>query len=118
MTASMNPDDVNINDKSKEKDEALYLKSMDSLMDELSKKYTDLSKNKGFSDEEILNYGFSIEDISKERSNGGFGLTADVSNQTLERFANESRYIRIDLQTGKFHITKEGIIVCRRIQSL
>ena len=78
---------VDINDKSKgkEKDEALYLKSMDSLMDELSKKYTDLSKNKGFSDEEILNYGFSIEDISKERSNGGLGLTADVSNQTLER---------------------------------
>ena len=111
---------VDINDKSKgkEKDEALYLKSMDSLMDELSKKYTDLSKNKGFSDEEILNYGFSIEDISKERSNGGFGLTADVSNQTLERFANESRYIRVELQTGKFHITREGIIACRRIQSL
>ena len=111
---------VDINDKSKgkEKDEALYLKSMDSLMDELSKKYTDLSKNKGFSDEEILNYGFSIEDISKERSNGGSGLTADVSNQTLDRFANESRYIRVDLQTGKFHITREGIIACRRIQSL
>ena len=111
---------VDINDKSKgkEKDEALYLKSMDSLMDELSKKYTDLSKNKGFSDEEILNYGFSIEDISKERSNGGSGLTADVSNQTLDRFANESRYIRVDLQSGKFHITREGIIACRRIQSL
>ena len=111
---------VDINDKSKgkEKDEALYLKSMDSLMDELSKKYTDLSKNKGLSDEEILNYGFSIEDISKERSNGGSGLTADVSNQTLDRFANESRYIRVDLQTGKFHITREGIIACRRIQSL
>ena len=111
---------VDINDKSKgkEKDEALYLKSMDSLMDELSKKYTDLSKNKGLSDEEILNYGFSIEDISKERSNGGSGLTADVSNQTLDRFANESRYIRVDLQSGKFHITREGIIACRRIQSL
>ena len=73
MTASINPD----NAKSKEKDEVSYLKSMDSLMDELSKKYIDLSKNKGLSDEEILNYGFSIEDISKERSNGGFGLTAD-----------------------------------------
>lgn len=111
---------VDINDKSKgkEKDEALYLKSMDSLMDELSKKYTDLSKNKGLSDEEILNYGFSIEDISKERSNGGSGLTADVSNQTLDRFANESRYIRVDLLSGKFHITREGIIACRRIQSL
>jgi hypothetical protein len=118
MIASINPDDVDINAKSKEKDEALYLKSMDSLMDELSKKYTDLCKNKGFSDEEILNYGFGIEDISKERSNGGFGLTEDISNQTLERFANESRYIRVDLQTGKFHITKEGIIACRRIQSL
>ena len=118
MTASVNPDDVDISAKSKEKDEALYLNSMDSLMDELSKKYTDLSKNKGLSDEEILNYGFSIEDISKERRNGGFGLTADVSNQRLERFANESRYIRVDLQTGKFHITKEGIITCRRIQSL
>jgi hypothetical protein len=118
MTASMNPDDVDINAKSKEKDEVSYLKSMDSLMDELSKKYTDLYKNKGLSDEEILNYGFSIEDISKERSNGGFGLTADVSNQRLERFANESRYIRVDLQTGKFYITKEGIIACRRIQSL
>jgi hypothetical protein len=118
MTASINPDDVDINAKSKEKDEALYLKSMDSLMDELSKKYTDLSKNKGLSDEEILNYGFSIEDISKGRSNGGSGLTADVSNQTLERFANESRYIRVDLLSGKFHITREGIIACRRIQSL
>ena len=39
MTASTNPDDVDINAKSKEKDEALYLKSMDSFMDELSKKY-------------------------------------------------------------------------------
>ena len=37
MTASMNPDDVDINAKSKEKDEVSYLKSMDSLMDELSK---------------------------------------------------------------------------------
>ncbi|MFL6325729.1 MAG: hypothetical protein ACJ708_11630 [Nitrososphaeraceae archaeon] len=118
MTASMNPNNVDINDKSKEKEEALYLKSMDSLMDELSKKYTDLSKNKGLSDEEILNYGFSIEDISKGRSNGGSGLTADVSNQTLDRFANESRYIRVDLLSGKFHITREGIIACRRIQSL
>ena len=118
MTASVNPDDVDINAKSKEKDEALYLKSMDSFMDELSKKYTDLSKNKGLSDEEILSHGFSIEDISKERSNGGFGLTADISNQTLERFANESRYIRVDSQTGKFYITKEGIIACRRIQTL
>jgi hypothetical protein len=44
MTTSINPDDVDINAKSKEKDEVLYLKSMDSLMDELSKKYTDLSK--------------------------------------------------------------------------
>jgi hypothetical protein len=35
MTASVNPDDVDISAKSKEKDEALYLKSMDSLMDEL-----------------------------------------------------------------------------------
>ena len=43
-------------------------------------------------------HGFSIEDISKERSNGGFGLTADISNQTLERFANESGYIRVDSQ--------------------
>jgi hypothetical protein len=118
MTESINPDDVEINAKSKEKDEALYLKSMDSLMDELSKKYTDLSKNKGLSDEEILNYGFSTEDISKERSNGGFGLTSDVSNQRLERFANESRYVTVNLQTGKFYITKEGIIACRRIQSL
>jgi hypothetical protein len=40
MTASINPDDVDINAKSKEKDEISYLKSMDSLMDELSKKYT------------------------------------------------------------------------------
>ena len=54
MTASMNPDDVDINAKSKEKDEVSYLKSMDSLMDELSKKYTDLCKNKGLSDEETL----------------------------------------------------------------
>ena len=46
MTASMNPNNVDINEKSKEKDEALYLKSMDSLMDELSKKYTDLSKKR------------------------------------------------------------------------
>jgi hypothetical protein len=35
MTASVNPDDVDINAKTKEKDEALYLKSMDSFMDEL-----------------------------------------------------------------------------------
>ena len=56
MTASENPDDVDINAKSKEKDEVLYLKSMDSLMDELSKKYTDLSKNKGLGDEEILSW--------------------------------------------------------------
>jgi hypothetical protein len=118
MTASINPDDVDINAKSKEKDEISYLKSMDSLMDELSKKYTDLSENKGLSDEEILNYGFSIEDISKERDNGGFGLTTNVSNQTLKRFANESKYIKVDLQTGNFHITKERIIACRRIQSL
>ena len=118
MTASVNPDDVNFNAKSEEKDEALYLKSMDSFMDELSRKYTDLSKNKGFSDEEILSYVFSIGDIYKEYSNGGFGLTADVSNQRLERFANESRYIRVDSQTGKFYITKVGIIACRRIQSL
>ena len=47
MAASINPDDVDVNTKSKEKDEISYLKSMDSLMDELSKKYTDLSKNKG-----------------------------------------------------------------------
>jgi hypothetical protein len=52
-----------------------------------------------------------------KHSNGGFGLTADISNQRL-RFANESRYIRVDLQTGKFYITKEGIIACRRIQTL
>ena len=90
---------------------------MDSLMDELSKKYADLSKNKGLNDEEILSHGFSIQDIYKERNNGGFGLTADISNQRL-RFANESRYIRVDLQTGKFYITKEGIIACRRIQTL
>ena len=118
MTASINPDDVDINAKSKEKDEISYLKSMDSLMDELSKKYTDLSENKGLSDEEILNYGFSIEDISKERGNGGFGLTTNASNQTLQRFANESKYINVDLQAGKFQITKEGIIACRRIRSL
>jgi hypothetical protein len=118
MTASINPDDVDINVKSKEKDEISYLKSMDSLMDELSKKYTDLSENKGLSDEEILNYGFSIEDISKESGNGGFGLTTNVSNQTLQRFANESKYIKVDFETGKFQITKEGIIACRRIQSL
>ena len=55
MTASINPDDVDINAKTKEKDEALYLKSMDSFMDELSKKHADLSKNKGLSDE-IINY--------------------------------------------------------------
>jgi len=118
MTASVNPDDLDINAKSKDKDEALYLKSMDSLIDELSKKYTDLSKNKGLSDEEILSHGFSIQDIYKERSNGGFGLTLDISIQRLERFANESRYIRVDSQTGKFYITKEGIIACRRIQTL
>ena len=118
MTASINPDDVDINAKSKEKDEISYLKSMDSLMDELSKKHTDLSENKGLSDEEILNYGFSIKDISKERGNGGFGLTTNVSNQTLQRFANESKYIKVDLQAGNFHSTKEGIIACRRIQSL
>jgi hypothetical protein len=118
MTTSVNPDDVDINAKSKEKDEALYLKSMDSLMDELSKKYTDLSKNKGLSDEEILSYGFSIQDIPKERSSGGFGLIEGISNQRLERFANESGYIRVDSQTGKFYITKEGIIACRRIQTL
>ena len=118
MTTSINPDDVDINAKSKEKDEALYLKSMDSLMDELSKKYTDLSKNKGLSDEEILSHGFSIRDIYKERSSGGFGLNADISNQTLERFAKESRYIRVDSQTGKFYITRKGIIACRRIQTL
>ncbi|MBV9175827.1 MAG: hypothetical protein JO297_02170 [Nitrososphaeraceae archaeon] len=46
MTASINPDDVHINAESNEKDEASYLKSMDSLMDELSKKYTDLCKNR------------------------------------------------------------------------
>jgi hypothetical protein len=74
MTASINPDDVDINARSKEKDEISYLKSMDSLMDELSKKYTDLFENKGLSDEEILNYGFRIEDISKERSNGGLTM--------------------------------------------
>jgi hypothetical protein len=91
---------------------------MDSLMNELSKKYTDLSKNKGLSDEEILGHGFSIQDIHKERSSGGLGLTADISNQRLKRFANESRYIRVDSQTGKFYITKEGIIACRRIQTL
>ena len=113
MTASVNPDDVDISAKSKEKDEALYLKSMDSLMDELSKKYTDLSKDKGLSDEEILSHGFSIQDIY-----GGFGLTADISNQRLERFANESGYIRVDSQTGKFYITKERLIACRRIQTL
>ena len=39
MTASINPDDVDINAKTKEKDEALYLKSMDSFMDELSITY-------------------------------------------------------------------------------
>jgi hypothetical protein len=44
MTASVNPNDVDINAKSEEKDEALYLKSMDSFIDELSKRYTDLSK--------------------------------------------------------------------------
>jgi hypothetical protein len=44
MTASVNPDDVDINAKSKEKGKVLYLKSMDSSMDELSKKYKDLSK--------------------------------------------------------------------------
>jgi hypothetical protein len=118
MTASINRDDVDINAKSKEKDEISYLKSMDSLMNELSKKYTDLSENKGLSDEEILNYGFSIVDISKERGNVGFGLTTNVSNQTLQRFANESKYIKVDFETGKFQITKEGIIACRRIQSL
>jgi hypothetical protein len=118
MTASINPDDVDINTESKEKDEISYLKSMDSLMDELSKKYIQIYVKIEISDEEILNYGFGIKDISKERSNGGFGLTADVSNQRLERFANESRYIRVDLQTGKFYITKEGIVACRRIQSL
>jgi hypothetical protein len=46
MAASINPDDVDVNTKSKEKDEISYLKSMDSLMDELSKKYTDLSKKR------------------------------------------------------------------------
>jgi hypothetical protein len=107
MTASINPDDVDINAKTKEKDEALYLKSMDSFMDELSRKYTDLSKNKGFSDEEILSYVFSIGDIYKEYSNGGFGLTADVSNQRLERFANESRYIRVNLQQVNFTLLKK-----------
>jgi hypothetical protein len=38
MTASVNPDDVDINAKGKEKDKALYLKSMDSFIDDLSKK--------------------------------------------------------------------------------
>jgi hypothetical protein len=55
MTASINPDDVGVNAKSEEKDEALYLKPMACLMDELSKKHADLSKNKGLSDE-IINY--------------------------------------------------------------
>ena len=47
MTASMNPDDVDINAKSKEKDEVSYLKSMDSLMDELSKSIQICLKIKG-----------------------------------------------------------------------
>jgi len=34
-------------------------------MDELSKKYADLSKNKGLNDEEILSHGFSIRNIHK-----------------------------------------------------
>ena len=53
--------------KVKRRGEVLYLKSMDSFMDELSKKYKDLSK--GLSHEEILSHGFSIEHISKECSN-------------------------------------------------
>ena len=38
MTASINPNDVDINPESQEKDEISYLKSMDSLMNELSEK--------------------------------------------------------------------------------
>jgi hypothetical protein len=102
--------------KVKRRGKVLYLKSMDSFMDELSKKYKDLSK--GLSHEEILSHGFSIEHISKECSNGGFGLTANISNHTLERFANGSLYIRVDSQAGKLYITKEGIIACRRIRTL
>jgi hypothetical protein len=86
-------------------------------MDELSKRYTDLSKDKALVMKKF-SHGFSIQDIYKERSNGGFGLTADISNQRLDRFANESGYTRVDSQTGKFYITKEGIIACRRIQTL
>ena len=121
MTASINPNDVDINPEGQEKDEISYLKSMDSLMNELSEKYRDLSRNKGLTDEQILNYGFNIEDIAKERHNGGFGLQATggtVLNQRLQRFANESSYIQIDLQTGKFYLTKGGINTCRRIQNL
>jgi hypothetical protein len=47
MTASVNPDDVDINAKVKRRGKVLYLKSMDSFMDELSKKYKDLSKGLG-----------------------------------------------------------------------
>jgi hypothetical protein len=67
--------------KVKRRGKVLYLKSMDSFMDELSKKYKDLSK--GLSHEEILSHGFSIEHISKE-CRWRFGLTADISNHTLE----------------------------------
>ena len=52
--------------------ELSYLKSMDSLMNELSEKGY-LSRYKGLIDEQILNC-FNIEDIAKERHNGGFGL--------------------------------------------
>ena len=118
----MNPNNVDINVESQEKDEASYLKSMDSLMDKLSEKYRDLSQNNGLSYEQILNYGFNIQDIAKERRNGGFGLFAaddgTVLNQKLERFANESRYIRVELQVGKFYLTQEGINLCKRIQNL
>jgi len=67
-------------------------------MDELYKKYKDLSK--GLSHEEILSHGFSIEHISKECSNGGFGLTANISNHTLERFTNGSLYICMQKNTN------------------
>ncbi|HZA08164.1 MAG TPA: hypothetical protein VE619_10705 [Nitrososphaeraceae archaeon] len=80
MTVSVNSDDVDINAQSKnEKEKVLYLKSMDSLMEELSKKYTDLSKNKGLSDEQIISMRIYPKNVVMV-----YGLAADVSIKHLD----------------------------------
>jgi hypothetical protein len=105
---------VNVEDQTTDKN--AYEMFKQSMINRLCEKYRHRLRNVS-----NPNYEFNIVDIpnSKNRADeNGFGITSiadSVLNERLGKFEEETHYIKVLWDKGKFLLTKDGMYYCKSL---